>query len=217
MESQEEKKKVVDRRVRPILTFLQGTWEISLVSRNRNIPTPLSSLKIVPDWKFHGKTIDMPQNLDMRSIERGTNFSHVSSTTILQREGKKFQADKFTRLFSIRLRIQSLRHITRCRTRSRKNDRIRQRRKTSRGIGSLSWSSLPRMSSPIRINNPPPLSENKITHYAHKKTEYDTLGPLSRNLRRFSLTRRNRTSSWYVFFLLPPINLFVCCFPRLES
>lgn len=73
------KEKVVDRRIRPILTFLQGTWEISLVSRNRNIPTPLSSLKIVPDWKFHGKTIDMPRNLDMRSIERGTNFSHVST------------------------------------------------------------------------------------------------------------------------------------------
>lgn len=73
------KEKVVDRRIRPILTFLQGTWEISLVSRNRNIPTPLSSLKIVPDWKFHGRTIDMPQNLDMRSIERGTNFSHVST------------------------------------------------------------------------------------------------------------------------------------------
>lgn len=73
------KEKVVDRRIRPILTFLQGTWEISLVSRNRNIPTPLSSLKIVPDWKFHGKTIDMPRNLGMRSIERGTNFSHVST------------------------------------------------------------------------------------------------------------------------------------------
>lgn len=73
------KEKVVDRRIRPILTFLQGTWEISLVSRNRNIPTPLSSLKIVPDWKFHGRTIDMPQNLGMRLIERGTNFSHVST------------------------------------------------------------------------------------------------------------------------------------------
>lgn len=73
------KEKVVDRRIRPILTFPQGTWEISLVSRNRNIPTPLSSLKIVPNWKFHGRTIDMPRNLDMRSIERGTNFSHVST------------------------------------------------------------------------------------------------------------------------------------------
>lgn len=74
---------VVDGRIRLILTFLQGTWEISLASRNRNIPTPLSSLKIVPDWKFHGKTIGMPRNLDMRSIERGTNFSHVSSTTVV--------------------------------------------------------------------------------------------------------------------------------------
>lgn len=27
------------------------------------------------------------------------------------------------------------------------------------------------MLSPIRINNPPPLSENKITHYAHKKKQ----------------------------------------------
>lgn len=42
----------------------------------------------------------MPRNLDMRSIERGTNFSHVSSTTVLQGEGENFQADKFT-LFSI--------------------------------------------------------------------------------------------------------------------
>lgn len=50
-----------------------------------------------------------------------------------------------------------------------------------------------------------------------KKTEHDTLGPLSRNLRRVSLTRRNRTSSWYVFFLLPPINLFVCCFPQIRE
>lgn len=159
----------------------------------------------------------MPRNLDMRSIERGTNFSHVSSTTVLQREGKNFQADKFP-LFPIRFRIQSLRHITRCGTRSRTNDRIRQRRKTSRGIGSLSWSSLPRMSSPIRINNPP-ATFGKQNHSlcTQKKTEHDTLGPLSRNLRRFSLTRRNRTSSWYVFFLLPPINFFVCCFPQIRE
>lgn len=89
--------KVVDRRIRPILTFPQGTWEISLVSRNRNIPTPLSSLKIVPDWKFPGRTIGMPQNLGMRSIERGTNFSHVS-TYYHSPRGVKERTSKLTSL-----------------------------------------------------------------------------------------------------------------------
>lgn len=122
----------------------------------------------------------MPQNLDMRSIERGTNFSHVS-TYYHSPRGVKERISKLTslRFFQFRLRIQSLRHITRCRTRSRTNDRIRQRRKTSRGIGSLSWSSLPRMSSPIKI---------RITRH-FRKTKSLTMHTKKQNMIRWGLYR----------------------------
>lgn len=162
----------------------------------------------------------MPRNLDMRSIERGTNFSHVSSTIVLQGEGENFKLTSL-RFFQIRLRIQSLRHITRCGTSSRTNDRIRQRRKTSRGIGSLSWSSLPRMSpthsSLLNIKTIPSRISGK---------EYSlTMHTKKQNMIRWGLYRET-----YVVLVSPEetelhlgtysftssINCFVC-FPRPES
>lgn len=74
------------------------------------------------------------------------------------------------------------------------------------------------MSSPMRENNnPPPLSENKTHSLCTQQTEHDTLGPLSRNLRRFSLTRRNRTSSWYVFFFTSSHQSIRLLFPQIRE
>lgn len=70
---------------------------------------------------------------------------------------------------------------------------------------------------PHKNKNPPPLSENKITHYAHKKQNMIRWGLYRETYVVLVSPEETELHLGTYFFLLPPINLCVCCFPQIRE
>lgn len=70
---------------------------------------------------------------------------------------------------------------------------------------------------PHKNNNPPPLSENKITHYAHKKQNMIRWGLYRETYVVLVSPEETELHLGTYFFLLPPSIFSFVVFPRLES